>query len=96
VNRDLKIIAKIAGISKRITFHMARHSFGSMLAKKGVQPYFIMKLMGHTNIKMTSRYVNSDEETLKEIMFNFNFKNYEKSRTNQRLGKETSNAKKNS
>src|SRR5690606_28287263 len=95
VNRDLKIIAKIAGISKRITFHMARHSFGSMLAKKGVQPYFIMKLMGHTNIKMTSRYVNSDEETLKEIMFNFNFKNYEKSRTNQRLGKETSNAKKN-
>jgi len=95
VNRDLKIIAKIAGISKRITFHMARHSFGSMLAKKGVQPYFIMKLMGHTNIKMTSRYVNSDEETLKEIMFNFNFKNYEKSRTHQRTGKGSKTIRKN-
>jgi|GEM_PF-607424 len=87
VNRDLKIIAKIAEVPKRITFHMARHSFGSLLAKKGVQPYFIMKLMGHTSLNMTSRYVNSDEEILKKIMFNVNFKNYEKSRPNQRTGK---------
>lgn len=93
VNRDLKIIAKIAEIPKRINFHMARHSFGSLLAKQGVQPYFIMKLMGHTNIRMTSRYVNSDEETLKEIMFNVNFKNYEKPRTNRKVGSENTKPK---
>lgn len=93
VNRDLKIIASIAKIPKRVTFHTARHSFGSILAKKGTQPYFIMKLMGHTDIKMTSRYVNSDEETLKEIIFNFNFKNYEKPRTNPRIGKENKKSK---
>lgn len=87
VNRDLKFIASISKIYKRVTFHTARHSFGSILAKKGVQPYFIMKLMGHTDIKMTSRYVNSDEQTLKEIMFNVNFKNYEKTRPNNRIRK---------
>lgn len=87
VNRDLKIIATIAGIYKKVTFHVGRHSFGSILAKQGAHACFIMKLMGHSDIKMTSRYVNSDEETLKEIMFNVNFKNYEKPRTNSRIGK---------
>lgn len=73
VNRDLKIIATIAKIEKRLTFHIARHSFGSLLAKENVQPYFIMKLMGHKDIRMTSRYVNSDEETLNNIIKNVKF-----------------------
>lgn len=68
VNRDLKIIAKIAKIDKLVTFHVARHSFGSMLAKNGVQPFYIMKLMGHKDIRMTERYVNSDEEILTNAM----------------------------
>lgn len=73
VNRDLKTIAKIAKIDKNVTFHVGRHSFGSMLAKNGVQPFYIMKLMGHKDIRMTERYVNSDEEILTNVMKNVNF-----------------------
>lgn len=73
VNRDLKTIAKIAKIDKELTFHVGRHSFGSMLAKNGVQPFYIMKLMGHKDIRMTERYVNSDEEILTNVMNNVNF-----------------------
>ncbi len=68
VNRDLKTIAKIAKIDKEVTFHVARHSFGSMLAKNGVQPFYIMKMMGHKDIRMTERYVNSDDEMLSNAM----------------------------
>lgn len=73
VNRDLKFIARIAKINKRLTFHVARHSFGSMLAKNGIQPFYIMKLMGHKDIRMTERYVNSDEEILTNVMKTVNF-----------------------
>lgn len=68
VNRDLKIIAKIAKIDKDLSFHTARHSFGSMLAKNGIQPFYIMKMMGHKDIRMTERYVNSDDEMLSNAM----------------------------
>ncbi|NDP27070.1 MAG: tyrosine-type recombinase/integrase [Flavobacterium sp.] len=74
VNRDLKIISKLAKIDKVLTFHVARHSFGSMLAKNGVQPFYIMKLMGHKDIRMTERYVNADEEILANAMKTVNFK----------------------
>ncbi|RED26936.1 site-specific recombinase XerD [Flavobacterium cutihirudinis] len=73
VNRDLKIIAKIAKIKKDLTFHVGRHSFGSMLAKSNTQPFYIMKLMGHKDIRMTERYVNSDEEILSNAMRNVKF-----------------------
>lgn len=68
VNRDLKKIARFTKISKRLHFHLSRHSFGSALAKDGTQPYYIMKLMGHRDIRTTSRYVNSDEKILSNVM----------------------------
>lgn len=68
VNRDLKLIAMITKISKRLTFHASRHTFGSMLAFNDVQPFYIMKLMGHGDIRMTNRYVNSDSKILGTVM----------------------------
>lgn len=64
VNRDLKLIATRAKIDKNITFHVGRHTFGSNLAHSNVQPFLIMKLMGHKDIRTTERYVNSDAEIL--------------------------------
>jgi integrase len=76
VNRDLKVISELAEIddTKNITFHVARHTFGSTLANEGVQPFYIMKLMGHADIRMTSRYVNSDNEILENVMKKVSFK----------------------
>jgi len=75
VNRDLKDIAEIAEINKWITFHVGRHTFGSTLAVEGIQPFYIMKLMGHADVRMTTRYVNTDNDILEDAMKTVNFLN---------------------
>jgi integrase len=49
----------IAGVTE---FHALRHSFGSHLAKNGVELPVIMELMGHASIKTTQRYLTAFEE----------------------------------
>lgn len=73
VNRDLKIIAGIAKINKRVSFHTARHTFGSTLDLNNIRPSLIMKLMGHGDIRMTSRYMNSNSEMLDNAMKSVKF-----------------------
>lgn len=68
VNRDLKYLARRAKINKRVSHHTGRHSFGSILGMQGVQPFYIMKLMGHKDVRMTNRYVKSNNEILSDIM----------------------------
>jgi integrase len=41
---------------RRVVIHTFRHTFGSLLAIKGVGIYTIKKLMNHSDIKMTMRY----------------------------------------
>lgn len=45
-----------AGIDKHITFHCARHTFGTMLLTLGVDIYTVSKLMGHKSVAMTEIY----------------------------------------
>jgi len=53
----LKIIAKKCGISKNITFHMARHSFATTVTlTNGVPIETVSKMLGHTSIKTTQIY----------------------------------------
>lgn len=73
VNRDLKFIARMAKINKRVSFHTARHTFGSTLANNKVQPFYIMRLMGHSDYRMTNRYVNADSEMITKAMAGVNF-----------------------
>lgn len=56
-NLHLKKWTAAAGIQKRITWHCARHSFGTNLCEKDVNPMTIMSLMGHSSLKYTTRYV---------------------------------------
>jgi len=41
---------------RRVVIHTFRHTFGSLLAIRGVGIYTIKKLMNHSDIKMTMRY----------------------------------------
>ena len=45
-----------AGISKPITFHCARHTFGTMMLTLGVDLYTVSKLLGHTKVETTQIY----------------------------------------
>ena len=51
---------------KKLVFHSLRHTFASWLAKRGVSEYIMMKLMGHSSLKMLQRYAHLTNTTLKE------------------------------
>ena len=56
-NRCLKVIGKMAGIKKNITFHSSRHTFGTVLLNKGLPKESVQALMGHSSLYQTEQYV---------------------------------------
>lgn len=58
-NRGLKDIASLAKIDKRLTNHIARHSFADYARKKKVSMYDISKLLGHSKVNVTEKYIES-------------------------------------
>lgn len=65
INSHLKVIAAEAKIPLKITFHTARHSFGTYMASKIPLPQ-LMYLMQHSDIKTTMMYVNMNQELVKQ------------------------------
>ena len=57
MNAYLKEIADLCGISKDLTFHIARHTFATTVTLlNGVPIESVSKMLGHTNIKTTQHY----------------------------------------
>lgn len=56
-NRDLKEIAKVCGIDKKVTSYVARHSFANCLKQKGVATDIISESLGHQNLSVTQAYL---------------------------------------
>ena len=71
-NYALKDIAVLAKVDKNVTFHLARHTFGTVLGKTE-NAYTIAKLMGHKKLATSMIYVNTDENELRDKMKNVNF-----------------------
>ena len=61
-NKTIKAWVKRAGISKAITWHNGRHSFGTNLIFNDVDILTTSKLMGHASTTHTQRYVTASEE----------------------------------
>lgn len=59
INRNLDKIAKLAGISKKVTFHTSRHSFAHLAMKMGIPTKQIQEMLAHSHISTTERYVGS-------------------------------------
>lgn len=56
-NAFLKEIAAICGITKNLTFHMARHTFATTVTlTNGVPIETVSKMLGHTSIETTQIY----------------------------------------
>ena len=64
INKDLIIIAKLTGLSKKISFHTARHTNATLLIYNGVNITTVQKLLGHKSVKTTQVYTNIMDMTI--------------------------------
>ena len=56
VNNILQKWAKAAGVTKHISFHVARHTHATMMLTLGADLYTVSKLLVHKNISTTQIY----------------------------------------
>lgn len=68
INRHLAAWALKAGIKKHVTFHTARHTFGTMMITLGADLYTTSKLMGHSRITTTEIYAKIVDKKKDEAM----------------------------
>jgi len=69
VNSYLKEIADICGITKNLTFHVARHTFATTVTlSNGVPIETVSKMLGHTKIATTQIYARVVEKKIGEDM----------------------------
>ncbi len=59
--------AKKAGIEKKVSSHIIRHSFATHLLERGADIREIQLLLGHTSIKSTQVYLNLSNKHLKKL-----------------------------
>ena len=70
-NDYLKEIAAICGIEKRLTFHLARHTFATTVTlTNGVPIESVSKMLGHRSLKTTQIYAKIVNDKLAEDMTN--------------------------
>ncbi|GAL86817.1 integrase [Sporocytophaga myxococcoides] len=65
-----------AGITKKITFHCARHTHATLLIAHQTDLYMVMKILGHKNIKTTQIYAKIMDKNKTKAVNNiptFNF-----------------------
>lgn len=74
INKDLKIIARRAKISKKVTSHVSRHSFADNARRKEISVYDLKQLLNHSSISITERYLatldNDSSDTALDKIYN--------------------------
>jgi integrase len=67
-NRKIREWAARAGIKKRISFHVARHTFATLALGNGADLFTVSKLLGHTKITTTQIYAKVLDEGRKKAV----------------------------
>jgi integrase/recombinase XerD len=62
INKTLNLWVKRAGLEKHVTFHCARHTFGTLLAYYENDILTISKLLGHTTLKHSVKYIRVSDK----------------------------------
>ena len=63
--KPLKDWLDASGITKHISYHCSRHTFGSLQADAGTSIYAIQRMLGHKNVETTQIYADMSDETKK-------------------------------
>ncbi len=67
VQRIIKRYATIAGITRKVTPHVIRHSFATDLLSNGADLRSVQALLGHANIATTQIYTHVTDKHLRDI-----------------------------
>ena len=65
VRSKLRRLAKEAGLDRRVTPHMLRHTAATLLIESGVDIRFVQRLLGHSSIATTEIYTHVSDEALR-------------------------------
>ena len=68
MNKNLSIVGKACGIRQRLSYHVARHTFGTMSLSAGIPIESIAKMMGHASISSTQVYAQVTDRKISEDM----------------------------
>jgi integrase/recombinase XerD len=66
VERLIRRAATEAGIGRRVTPHMLRHTLATALLRRGCDIRYIQKLLGHASVATTQIYTHVDTQALRE------------------------------
>ena len=64
----LSIVGRACGIRERLSYHIARHTFGTMSLSAGIPVESIAKMMGHASIVSTQIYAQVTDNKISEDM----------------------------
>lgn len=67
IQRHIKKYASMAGITKKVTPHVLRHSFATDLLTNGADIRSVQQLLGHASINTTQIYTHVTDAHLREI-----------------------------
>ncbi len=67
-NSFIKVVAEMAAIEKKVSHHIARHTFATVALNKGIPITVVQKLLGHTSVKTTEVYAKLVDRTIFEQM----------------------------
>jgi site-specific recombinase XerD len=68
IRSKLRRHAQVAGITRRVTPHMLRHTAATLLIETGVDIRFVQRLLGHSSIATTEIYTHVSDEALRTTL----------------------------